>query len=87
MRGAKKMQPTTDSGGTKKATNLSINKNLLAEARELKINLSATLEEALEEKVREQRRKQWLEENQQAIQACNELAEKNGLFSDKYRVF
>jgi antitoxin CcdA len=81
------MQPTSASGGTKKATNLSINKNLLAEARELKINLSATLEEALEEKVREQRRKQWLEENQQAIQACNELAEKNGLFSDKYRVF
>ena len=81
------MQSTTDSGGTKKATNLSINKNLLAEARELKINLSATLEEALEKKVREQRRKQWLEENQQAIQACNELAEKNGLFSDKYRIF
>ena len=79
------MQPTTEVGGTKKATNLSINKDLLAEAREL--NLSATLEEALQEKVREKRRKQWLEENQEAIQACNELAEKNGLFSDKYRAF
>ena len=81
------MQPTTDGGGAKKATNLSINKDLLAEARDLKINLSATLEEALQEKVREERRKQWLVENKNAIEACNELAEKNGLFSDKYRVF
>ena len=80
------MQPTADGGGAKKATNLSINKDLLAEARDLNINLSATLEEALQEKVRENRRKQWLEDNKQAIQACNELAEKNGLFSDKYRV-
>lgn len=81
------MQPTTDSTTSKKATNLSINKELLAEARDWKINLSATLEEALLEKVREKKRRQWLEENREAIQACNELAEKNGLFSDKYRVF
>lgn len=81
------MQPITDSSRQKKATNLSINKALLAEARELKINLSATLEEALLEKVREKKRNQWLAENQQALQACNELVEKNGLFSDKYRVF
>jgi len=79
------MKPATD-GGAKKATNLSVNKYLLAEARDLNINLSATLEEALQEKVRENRRKRWLEENKEAIQACNELAEKNGLFSDKYRV-
>jgi antitoxin CcdA len=81
------MQPTSDSGGAKKATNVSINKDLLSEARDLKINLSATLEEALQNKVREKRRKQWLAENKEAINACNELAEKNGLFSDKYRVF
>ena len=74
-------------GGAKKATNLSINKDLLAEARDLKINLSSTLEEALKEKVREERRKLWLEENRDAIQACDDLAEKNGLFSDKYRAF
>lgn len=81
------MQQTTDDRGGKKAANLSINKELLAEARNLKINLSATLEEALQEKVREKRRNQWLEENKEAIKACNKLAEKNGLFSDKYRVF
>lgn len=81
------MQPTADSNSPKKATNLSINRDLLAEARSFKINLSATLEEALMEKVREAKRQRWLEENREGIQACNELAEKNGLFSDKYRVF
>lgn len=81
------MQPLIDSNAPKKATNLSINKNLLTEARNLKINLSATLEQALTEKVRKERRKQWLEDNQQAIDACNELVEKNGLFAEKHRVF
>lgn len=81
------MQPLIDRNAPKKATNLSINKELLAEARALKINLSATLEQALTEKVRMERRRQWLEDNQQAIDTCNELAEKNGLFADKHRIF
>ena len=81
------MQPLINSNAPKKATNLSINKELLAEARALKINLSATLEQALTEKVRKERRKQWLKDNQQAIDSCNEIAEKNGLFADKHRVF
>jgi len=53
----------------------------------LNINLSATLEHALTEKVRQEKRKQWLESNREAINACNELTEQNGLFSDKHRVF
>ena len=82
------MQPVIDNAAPKKkATNLSINKDLLAEARSLNINLSATLEQALAEQVRQERRKQWLQENRKAIEACNELAEQNGLFSDKHRVF
>lgn len=81
------MQSLIDSSAPKKATNLSINKELLAEARALKINLSATLEQALTEKVRKERQKQWLEDNQQAIDTCNELAENSGLFADKHRVF
>ncbi|PLX60411.1 type II toxin-antitoxin system CcdA family antitoxin [Sedimenticola selenatireducens] len=81
------MQPVIDSKAPKKAANLSINKELLEEARNLNINLSATLEQALTEKVRQERRKQWLEDNREAIEACNQLAEQNGLFSDKHRVF
>lgn len=81
------MQPAIDRKAPKKATNLSINKELLEEARNLNINLSATLEQALTEKVRQERRKQWLQDNREAIEACNQLAEQNGLFSDKHRVF
>lgn len=81
------MQPLIDSGAPKKPTNLSINKELLAEARSLNINLSATLEQALIEKVRHEKRSQWLIDNRDAIHSCNELADKNGLFSDKHRIF
>ena len=81
------MKISNDQKPIKKATNLSINQELLAEARSLNINLSATLEQALTEKVKQARRQQWLESNQDALNACNELAEDQGLFSDKYRAF
>lgn len=80
------MQNQISVNAPKKPTNLSINSELLAEARELKINLSATLEQALSREVKELKRKRWLEENKEAIETCNEFAEKNGLFADKYRV-
>lgn len=81
------MHSLTSNSAAKKATNLSINKDLLAEARSLNINLSATLESALTEKIRQEKRNQWLQDNREAIDACNELAEQNGLFSDKHRLF
>lgn len=81
------MQPVIDDTAPKKATNLSINRELLAEARNLNINLSATLEKALTEQVRQARREQWLKENRDAMELCNELVEQHGLFSDKHRVF
>lgn len=87
MFGEYAMKHQIDSTTPKKATNVCINKDLLAEARKLNINLSATLEKALTERVRQEKRKQWLEENREAIDACNELTEQNGLFSDKHRVF
>lgn len=71
----------------KKATNLSINSSLLAKAKSLKLNLSATLERALEAEVRQSKRQEWLAENKQAIQNCNKLVESSGLFADKHRGF
>ncbi len=81
------MQPVVSKSAPKKPTNVSINKELLDEARALNINLSATLEQALTERVREARRQEWIAGNQGAIDTCNALAEENGLFSDKHRVF
>jgi antitoxin CcdA len=71
----------------KRATNLSINADLLGKARELGINLSATLEQALAEAIRQRARDQWVAENQAAIEAYNEHVDMQGLFSDRLRSF
>lgn len=71
----------------KKATSLILNSELLAEAKRLNINLSATMEKALEKEVSSKLKAEWLEQNAYSIQAYNELTEKHGLFTDSYRVF
>jgi len=71
----------------KQAANLSVDSELLQEAKELKINLSQTLEEALREKVRAERGRKWLEENRKAIESYNQWVRKNGLPLAKYRMF
>ena len=76
-----------DENAAKKPTNLSVNSDLLSKARKQKINLSATLEHALESKLRKTERENWLKDNKSAIDSLNDLVEKNGLFSDKYRNF
>ena len=79
------MQQIYDINAPKKATNLSVNSDLLKKARSLKINLSATLEQALALQVNKTAREAWLIENKEAIETLNELTEKNGLFSDSFR--
>ena len=81
------MQPTINKRTPKKPTNVTVDTSLLVEAKSLKINLSATLEKALINEVREAKAKQWRVDNKSAINHCNELADKNGLFSDKHRAF
>jgi antitoxin CcdA len=71
----------------KKATNLSINADLLRQAKELNINLSQTLELHLAQILREARRKQWLTDNQAAIDAYNQRIEVSGVFSEGLRRF
>ena len=81
------MRKIYDTNAPKKPANLSINSDLLNEAKLLKINLSATLEAALLSELKAARRDLWLAENKGAIDACNKLAESHGLFADKHRVF
>jgi antitoxin CcdA len=71
----------------KRATNVSVRSDLLVAAREAGINLSAALERALTEELAAIKRKKWLEENREAIQAYNEHVEKHGTFSDDLRGF
>ena len=81
------MSQAFDTEAPKKATNLSVNGDLLAKAKELKINLSSTLEGALIELVNAQQRELWKRENQAAIESYNELVAQNGVFSDGLRKF
>lgn len=65
----------------KKRTNVTLSADLLEQARELGINLSATFDIALKEAVRDKQRKRFMEENQQAIDSCNAFTQEAGLFS------
>lgn len=71
----------------KRATNVSVRRDLLDAAREAGINLSATLERALTDELADAKRKKWREENRTAIAAYNEHVEKHGVFSDDTRGF
>ena len=67
--------------------NLTVDANLLREARDQGINLSATLERALAEELRRSRRERWLADNKEGIEAYNELVEQHGAFADTSRSF
>ncbi len=73
--------------GTRKATNLSLDVALVAEARALGINLSRTCEDALAKQIAAERGRRWQEENKEAIDAWNAWAENNELPLEKYRQF
>ncbi len=76
-----------DPNAPKKATNLSLNSDLLAKTRALKVNLSATLEEALANKLAQAESEKWANENKSAIRAYNTFVEKNGCFGNAFREF
>jgi len=76
-----------DASAPKRATNLSVNEELLRRARALGINLSRALEERLEEFVVEQEQARWLEANREAIEDYNRRIEVDGTFGDDVRRF
>jgi antitoxin CcdA len=53
----------------------------------LNINLSAAVEQALAEIVRNHQQEQWLAANQEAIDIYNQQVEQHGTFSDGLRSF
>ena len=79
--------PAAQDPWRKTATNLSLRADLVRRARELKINLSAVLEDALEQAVRAAEREAWLAENTEAIEDYNARVAKRGVFSDDWRRF
>lgn len=76
-----------DLGAPKRATNVTVNADLLRRARELDVNRSQTLESALLVEVSDRARQRWLLENRDAIAACNRDVERHGCFADSLRSF
>ncbi|MCG8333679.1 MAG: type II toxin-antitoxin system CcdA family antitoxin [Proteobacteria bacterium] len=81
------MNTLYDESAPKKAVNLSINSDLLKKAKDLKINLSATFENALTDLIRQRQHESWKKNNKQAIKAYNKHVEKHGVFSKELRSF
>jgi antitoxin CcdA len=71
----------------KKATNLSVNSDLLKLAKMLKINLSKNFEAYLAEVVTQKLEEQWHRENREAIEAYNDEIAKRGTFAKSLRRF
>ena len=73
--------------GPKRATNLSLNAKVLDAARELGLNLSATVDSLLAEEVRKRYWARWNEENKDAVADYNSRIAREGLPLARYRSF
>ena len=71
----------------RKASNLSLDEGLVAQARELKINISRAAEDGIAKAIKAERERLWRIENAEAIRLENEYVEKHGLPFAKYRQF
>ncbi|QEM67473.1 acetoacetyl-CoA synthase [Geobacter sp. FeAm09] len=82
------MQPDFfDASAPKKPTNVSINADLLQQAKERHINLSRALELRLVEILRDEKRRDWQEENREALDEYNRRVATGGVFNDGLRQF
>ena len=73
--------------GRRRATNVSLPEDLVAKARELKVNVSKACAAGLAAAVREEDIKRWQEEHRERIEAWNVWFEENGLPFADLRVF
>jgi antitoxin CcdA len=71
----------------KKATNLTLNTEVLAEAKKLGINISKACDAFLESLVRQEKERLWKLENAKFISEYNQITDEEGLPLDKWRSF
>jgi antitoxin CcdA len=71
----------------RKAANLSLDSELVSQARELNINISRAAEDGIERAIRSERERLWRLENAEAIAEANAYVDKHGLPFAKYRQF
>ncbi len=75
------------SGATKRATNVSLNAELIVKAKELGINISQACEAGLEQSIRATTAAAWLAANRDALESSNDFVEQNGLPLTRHRQF
>ncbi|MEM8823076.1 MAG: type II toxin-antitoxin system CcdA family antitoxin [Pseudomonadota bacterium] len=68
-------------------TSLTMDADLLDEAKEYGINISAAASSGLEKVVKAERQRRWQTENQAWVDEYNALVEKHGLPLAKHRAF
>ncbi len=71
----------------RRATNISLPRALIDEARALGISISRACEAGLAEAVAAARRHRWPEENREALASSNAFVEREGLPLAKFRQF
>ncbi|KQY40533.1 type II toxin-antitoxin system CcdA family antitoxin [Rhizobium sp. Root483D2] len=71
----------------RKSANLSLDSNLVSQARDLKINISRAAEDGIKSAVKAEQERLWRLENAEAIAASNKYVEEHGLPLAKYRQF
>lgn len=76
-----------DPSAPRRATNVSLNSDLLEQAKALGINVSRACERGLAEQIAELRDRRWLEENREAIASSNAYVEAHGLPLAKQRPY
>jgi antitoxin CcdA len=72
---------------TRRSTSLTLDRQLLDEARELGVNVSRAAENGLAAAVRAARAQRWQEENRAAIEDYNRFIEANGVPLSEFRKF
>ena len=72
---------------SRKSVNLSIDADLLAEAKALSVNISRAAEHGIADAVRKEKERAWKEENREAIESSNRWVEEHGLPLARYRQF
>ena len=78
--------PATDAArrGAKRAVNVSVDAGLLAIARDMKINLSRTLEDALRKTTDAERARRFYAQHKTSIDSYNAHVERQGTMAENY---
>lgn len=71
----------------KKPTNLTLDRRLLEEARNLNVNLSQAAESGLRRAVAEAKAEAWRRENAEALASSNDWVARNSLPLEQFRRF